>query len=68
MQPPLLARPSDRNIKAADVADFAKVAMIVEVGDFQKLSKVRPPGVVGQFDYGSRTDWKRPDHGRIFRA
>jgi hypothetical protein len=33
MQSPLLARPSDRNIKAADLADFAKVAMIVEVGD-----------------------------------
>jgi hypothetical protein len=34
--------PSDRNIKAADVADFAKVAMIVEVGDFQKIKGPAP--------------------------
>jgi len=32
MQSSLLAEPSDRNIKAADVAEFAEVAKIVEVG------------------------------------
>jgi hypothetical protein len=42
MQSPLLARPSDRNIKAADLADFAKVAMIVEVGDFKKIKGPAP--------------------------
>jgi hypothetical protein len=31
MQSSLLADPADRNIKAADVADFAEIAKIVEV-------------------------------------
>jgi hypothetical protein len=41
MQSSVLAEPGDRNIKAADVADFAEVAKIVEVGVSSTARSVR---------------------------